>query len=158
MGYHNANVSVIFARRACIGEFEIAHANRHQITGQRFCLSKLYFPHAVSLRGFGDDRRIGQGYIVLLYVERHLPRDFVARLIKAGESSSRADVFKLRVDVPIVPVLDLENSLHVLAVDFARKGGVQRRRTRTYRTIEGKAGIIFWRGDHLHPNRLSSHG
>ena len=89
-------------------------------------------------------------------MQGQLPGDLVARLVETGECPAGINVFELRVDVPPIPVLHLEDTLLIFAADLAQVDNAKRRWAGTNGMIEGEADMVLRLSDDLGRELLAS--
>ena len=155
--HDNAERGVVRARVTRVNDVHRADGDRHQVARQGLRFRKFDRLHAARAGGLGKRRRVRESVIVLRNLERELPGHLVRRLVEAREGLSRRDVFELRIDVPPVAVLDLENALHILAADLAFVVDVECRCARLNRLVERESHQVLRLCDCFGGKRPTAH-
>src|SRR5438552_445074 len=156
LGYNDPDLRVFSASVTFVYNFHGPNRHSNQVTGKWFCLGKRDRFHAVTSRRLVQHRSVRERAITVRYCERDLPWHFKSRLVEARKGAPCGYVFELGIDIPMTAVLDLENTGHILAADFAFIFDVQHGRTSADGVIKREAGKVFRFGYHADRDCLAT--
>jgi hypothetical protein len=133
-------------RNAAIDKIKRADHERDEVARQRLRLGRHHSLHATGFFALDEYGRVGERYVFATNVERELPRDLEARLIEAGERSSRIEGLEERVRVPVVALVVGVDAAAALAVDTGAVVDLQRCGAHVHRSRQHDADKVLVAG------------